>query len=108
MRAAAPLLLLVLVLVLEGAGAFLTHRWLVPNLYFPMIRALDRKTTTARKVFGGLTRLFSLLGRRKRSIDSGSLCDFREPCLALEAMDAGNLERWIENRQQNIGHNTHV
>ena len=53
----------VILLLVAGheAGAFIRqfrHRWLVPNLYFPMIRALDRKATTARKVFGGLTRIF--------------------------------------------------
>lgn len=59
MRLVVTALVVVLLAVLGDAGAFMSHRWLVPNLYFPMIRALDRKATTARKVFGGLSRMFS-------------------------------------------------
>ena len=60
MCAAGRVLLSILVVMVSvhETNAFFRHRWLVPNLYFPMIRALDRKATTARKVFGGLLRIF--------------------------------------------------
>ena len=50
--------LVFLVTVHGTRAAIFRHRWLVPNLYFPMIRALDRNANATRKVFGGLTRIF--------------------------------------------------
>ncbi|KAF0313878.1 hypothetical protein FJT64_015621 [Amphibalanus amphitrite] len=94
----------VLLVTVHEARAIFRHRWLVPNLYFPMIRALDRNANATRKVFGGLSRIFAFLGRRRRSLDSPSVdelgdpCDLRVPCLALKAMDAGTLDQWVEER----------